>query len=946
MLNSRVAFAFLTFVCIPVGSTLWAAEAERSLRVHVSWGHSTAIDSPFTVGLRGENVAIGDVRAESLESGDECAPSACRSRAGGGDVDGLSFVLRYVDAEIREVEKLNSIWRDLIAAADADTAQRLRLDPGYRHDSRKLTLLLDSAGTRGFSVTVDQLLRQGTFWVPALDVYLSTGEQPVPFAEHRRQLEPLRGRRILEQVSREPEATLEQFRALWEDMGSPAYRHPSQAAPGHVIGLSWDSAIPKFGVDRGSGVWNDYGNPDRFRFWFDFAEIGPRLAETWKGQSLQDGLPVVTTRFESDGVRYEVEQFAYPLHGPPRRRRGDIAMVLMQKLRCINLGDHSRKLVLGMTHRREHPAVADFPLAIAQGPEGVVLEDSRSQGALVSLQADGPGEIALEVRSEAPAADAKKKGNPAKVARLKFAIELPSRGTREVVVKLPSPVVIAAERGALMELDYGATRDATLRFWSDYVARGAQFEVPEKAVNDLFRANLWHALRLPRRHGGEGPDVKIDLPYSNFAYDQQGTPWPVNQAVYVDYMIYDLRGYHAESLEELLAIYRNNQQADGRVGGFANWGVYTPSMIYASAKHFLLSQDRGAFDRLLPPTLKALDYCLAEIARTSGEAGPGRGLVRAPLNDLSGEGVWAFNQAYSFAGAGYAWHCTCAARPSSSGGMPGGCAVVSSVGRRRNGGGERAAAPLVQLRDHTWSPYVPGDVAVPRRRFDHWYPTDVDTGPVHLLRLEALAPRGRLADYLLNDHEDNLFYRGRGMANEPVYNQQATAYLLRDDVKAVIRAFYSYVASAFSHSALEPVEHRWTWGQYFGPPSTDGAWFDLYRHMLVREAGDDLLLFQATPRKWLAQRGAITIARAPTCFGKLSAGIESHADESRIQARIDLGSFTRMPKRLVIRFRHPRAAPMRSATVDGAEWPQFDRGAESLVIENPVAKRYDISIAY
>ena len=49
---------------------------------------------------------------------------------------------------------------------------------------------------------------------------------------------------------------------------------------------------------------------------------------------------------------------------------------------------------------------------------------------------------------------------------------------------------------------------------------------------------------------------------------------------------------HDLALEELLAIYHNNQQADGRVGGFANWGVYTPSMLYAAAKHCLLSSER------------------------------------------------------------------------------------------------------------------------------------------------------------------------------------------------------------------------------------------------------------------------------------------------------------------------------------------------------------------
>src|SRR5204862_6676610 len=137
--------------------------------------------------------------------------------------------------------------------------------------------------------------------------------------------------------------------------------------------------------------------------------------------------------------------------------------------------------------------------------------------------------------------------------------------------KLPSPMVAADDVPKLQAIDYAKARQQTIAFWSDYVSRGARFSVPEKAVNDMFNASLWHALRLPRRHGGNGPNVAIDLPYSNFAYSQTGTPWPVNQAVLVDYMLYDLRGYHRISVEELLAQFRNNQEHNGHVNGFANW---------------------------------------------------------------------------------------------------------------------------------------------------------------------------------------------------------------------------------------------------------------------------------------------------------------------------------------------------------------------------------------
>src|SRR6516164_4789867 len=123
---------------------------------------------------------------------------------------------------------------------------------------------------------------------------------------------------------------------------------------------------------------------------------------------------------------------------------------------------------------------------------------------------------------------------------------------------------------------------------------------------------------------------------------------------------------------------------------------------------------------------------------------------------------------------------------------------------------------------------------------------------------------------------------------------QTTTYLLRDEPKAAIRAFYSYMACAFSHSVFEPVEHRWTHGQYFGPPSTDGAWFELFRNMLLREVDDrTLLVGQAPPRAWLEDGKQIEVERAPTYFGPVSCRIESQAAGGRISATVDFAGAVR-----------------------------------------------------
>jgi hypothetical protein len=250
------------------------------------------------------------------------------------------------------------------------------------------------------------------------------------------------------------------------------------------------------------------------------------------------------------------------------------------------------------------------------------------------------------------------------------------------------------------------------------------------------------------------------------------------------------------------------------------------------------------------------------------------------------------------------------------------------------------------LRDGSWQPFVPSDARTPRRLMDVWYPTDVDTGPLHLVRLKALRADSPLSQYMLNDHEDNLFLNGWGMANEPVYEPQALGYLQLDNQKAAIRAFYSQMACAFSHSVFEPVEHRWMHGQYFGPPSTDGAWFELYRKLLVREMDDNTLIIgQATPRRWLQDGKEIRAAQAPTYFGEVSFRIASHTDRNLISANVDLVPQT-APRTLLVRLRHPNGKPVKSVEVNGSSWKDFDPAKEWVRIQNPQSAHYEIAASY
>ena len=150
----------------------------------------------------------------------------------------------------------------------------------------------------------------------------------------------------------------------------------------------------------------------------------------------------------------------------------------------------------------------------------------------------------------------------------------------------------------------------------------------------------------------------------------------------------------------------------------------------------------------------------------------------------------------------------------------------------------------------------------------------------------------------------------------------------------------------FSHSALEPVEHRFTHGQYFGPPSTDGAWFELYRNMLVMERDDDsLLLAGFTPRLWLEDGKRIQVLRAPTRFGLLSMTVHSEAAAKKIEAEIQMPDRTR-PSSLLIRLRHPTGSPIRNVQMNGRPWTNFDVSKEWVRVDAPTEKRYIIVANY
>ena len=282
---------------------------QAQLRVTLSAGHKSPQAAARRLRFSGQQLQILGIHGEKLA----------------GDYqlhEDVAVVLNYAErpVPVPQIDKRDPIWADLIRLSDADTARRLRDDQIYYQDPRRLTVQLDGKGDGnggGFTVTVEQLLRNKAFWIPALDLYLAVGDgaaaagaAPQGVGGLPRPPRPGPG----------PCRSRGELRAVQGPLGrhglSPVPARFATGARPHRLPDLGQLALRKFGVDRFAGVWNDYGNQDRFRLSFGFAD-----ARSYKQQRLANGLPVITSVFEKDGV-VATRPNSGPIRSAARRPRG------------------------------------------------------------------------------------------------------------------------------------------------------------------------------------------------------------------------------------------------------------------------------------------------------------------------------------------------------------------------------------------------------------------------------------------------------------------------------------------------------------------------------------------------------------------------------------------------------------------------------------------------
>jgi hypothetical protein len=186
-----------------------------------------------------------------------------------------------------------------------------------------------------------------------------------------------------------------------------------------------------------------------------------------------------------------------------------------------------------------------------------------------------------------------------------------------------------------------------------------------------------------------------------------------------------------------------------------------------------------------------------------------------------------------------------------------------------------------------------------------------------------------------------------GQSSQLGYSFLANVYLRRDEIPSFLRQWVNnYAAYAMPSPSYYYLEQFMNYenagqmeayrkGQYANIRNGHSLsyFMEQFRSLLVWEHGNTLWLAKATPRYWLEQGKKISVKNAPTYFGMVAYEITSDADHNKIAATVEMPS--RNPPRSVrLRLRHPKSLPIKSVTVDGAAWTDFDPAKEVISLHD------------
>ena len=850
--------------------------------------------------------------------------------------------------------------------------------PAGSNDMTVVTVRATAAATSGESPRTFSFntcdLAKGPVYVPDRFAMVTQADDPRRFADL-----PPRGRKIRDRIPQEPEQTYDRATREIPPLDPWVRQHGDKL----YLPVAADASWQKFAVEIGGDV-----------FWGKGKAKGAELARLqWPGDTVrlrlgtmrtdilttpyyredhaakvsvaEDCLPIVLNRWQRDGLAYEQEAFATLLDGPldpndPKRSEQTPAVLVMQ-LRVSNPGDKPARAAcvltmepfkeLLLTGRRIYGEFnARRLLGAINGPTAAVTKQF-ADGGVVSEFDVPPGE------------------------------------NRQLCLAVPFVPDLGEDDARRLEsLDYRAERRRVAKYWRDAIDRTVRFSVPEDEFNRLARATV------PHIHISATKDPKSGLymaPAASFGYEVYANE-SCFQALMLDVLGDAQRA--AQYLEPLMQLQGSKsfpgnyaEPHDGVFHGVRiddaydytayEYGLDHGTVLWALTRHYAFTRDAAWLKAALPHMRKAVEWIERQRAMTKktdsrGNRAAEYGLLPAGrLEDNSDWGYWFSVNAYCVAGM------LDMAAAMKDIGHPDAGRILSRAAAYRDD--LRAAvvlatelAPVVQMRDGAYSPYVPTRVD---QRFRGFGPLRVQYysrygrpnvlpcyrlsatrealyGPMILLSLQLFDPHEPIADWILDDWEDNLtlsssggfnihgvtddkfWFSQGGMVFQANLQNPILPYLYRQEAPAAIRGIYNGLVSCLYPDVHALTEEYRQWRHASGPfykCPDEARVVNRIRDMLVLESGEDLLLAPGAPRRWLTSKEGIQVDRINSSFGPVRLSMKMSDD--RKTTVVDVSPPTRRPpQHLWLCVRLPDRQKMASVEIDGKPWTKFDADRERI----------------
>ena len=685
-------------------------------------------------------------------------------------------------------------------------------------------------------------------------------------------------------------------------------------------------------------------------------------------RKLEGYLPVVTQAWKRDGIRYSEEAYSTLLRGE------------------LSPENHGRD--------EETPAVLMLKLS-AENESGVALQghvwlsvDAAGTLALVGKAVTGNGKLVAYLgettAEEVSLASLPNSGTAARTIHVTFG--LPPAGEHSIVIKIPCVSDIGeSDVAALDHLDYTAERTRTVDYWKQIVGRANRFTVPEPKFNLLAKSVV------AQIHISTTKDPKTGLymvPAASYVYDVFE-----NESCYQILLLDTLGQFDtaAAYLETMMRLQGSKNFPGLQKGSFDGvfhgakiddvydytahgYGLDHGTVLWTLAQHYFYSRDRAWFERAWPHMQRAIDWIEEQRSatkRTDLDGTRVREYGLLPASQLEDNPDWAnWFSINAFAWAGMLR----TAKALEETGHPEAAKIRQEADEfltdlRTAVLRAVESAPVVRMQDGTYQPYVP---VVPTRRFRLFGPiranyynryghpeikplmrlgADRDTlcGSVVLLLLGVFSPGEPIADWILNDWEDNetlssgMGMNIHGMTDDRYWFSQGgmvfqanlvnpiQTYLLRHEAAAAIRNLYNdFVACLYPDVNIFTEEfHQWRHGSGpFYKISDEARFTNRVRDALVFEDRDTLWLAPGVPRRWLASAEGVTVNEVQTFFGPLSYTMHAGRSTGVVEASVQLPARNPAKKAWLV-VRVPRGS-IQSVRLNGKSWTRFDARLEAV----------------